>query len=63
MSDSLVERIENAIGLRAQEELEMLAQDCDDLAFDAHDDKGMSNAICSISYRIRHIAKKLADNT
>lgn len=42
------------------EELETLAKDCEELAAEFADDKGLQRALLSIVYRIRHAAKQLA---
>lgn len=46
--------------MTAKEELEMLAVDCEELAKVAHSDgdKGLQRALLSITYRIRHAAKR-----
>jgi len=50
--------------MTAQEELETLAKNCEELALDAQNnrDDGLKRAHLSVAYRIRHAVKKLPGN-
>lgn len=63
MSEGLVARIERAIGLTVHEQLEVIANDCLDLALEADKDgdKGMYRAILSVVHCIRHVATNLPE--
>jgi hypothetical protein len=56
---------EDAPSTAGLQELEMLAKDCEELAVDAQTDgdKGMFRALLSVTYRIRHAAKKIKEET